>query len=71
MCRCSTSKLIMIGDRYLTDVVYGNRHGMLTIRPTPLTTAGEPFAVRMVIVAFPSVVPVPHTCVTSANPNKM
>ncbi|CAL8462434.1 g1967 [Coccomyxa elongata] len=44
---CSSSKLIMIGDRYLTDVVYGNRHGMLTIRPTPLTTAGEPFAVRM------------------------
>ena len=48
MRRCSPSKLIMIGDRYLTDVVYGNRHGMLTIRPTPLTLAGEPFAVRLV-----------------------
>ena len=38
----------MVGDRYLTDVVYGNRHGMLTIRPTPLTLVGETFVVRMV-----------------------
>ncbi|EIE24037.1 HAD-superfamily phosphatase, partial [Coccomyxa subellipsoidea C-169] len=44
---CSPSKLVMIGDRYLTDVVYGNRHGMLTIRPTPLTLSGEPLAVRL------------------------
>ena len=38
----------MVGDRYLTDVVYSNRHGMLTIRPTPLTLVGETFVVRMV-----------------------
>ncbi len=47
-CRCPASKLVMIGDRYLTDVVYGNRHGMLTIRPTPISLQGEPFAVRLV-----------------------
>lgn len=34
--------MIFIGDRYLTDVVFGNRHGMLTIRVTPLTFEGEP-----------------------------
>lgn len=38
----------MIGDRYLTDVVYGNRHGLLTIRPAPLTLEGEPSAVLLV-----------------------
>jgi phosphatidylglycerophosphatase GEP4 len=31
--------------RYLTDVVYGNRHGMLTIRVAPLETEGEPTGV--------------------------
>jgi hypothetical protein len=34
--------------RFLTDVVFGNRHGMLTIRPEPLTTENEPLGVRMV-----------------------
>jgi phosphatidylglycerophosphatase GEP4 len=48
MRRCPAQKLVMVGDRYLTDVVYGNRHGMLTIRCTPLTLAGETLAVRMV-----------------------
>ena len=38
----------MIGDRYLTDVVYGNRHGLLTIRPAPFTLEGEPSAVLLV-----------------------
>lgn len=33
--------------RYFTDVAYGNRHGMLTVRVAPLTTAGEPFTVRV------------------------
>ena len=47
-CRCPASRLVMIGDRYLTDMVYGNRHGMLTVRPSPLTLAGETLAVRMV-----------------------
>lgn len=34
--------MVFIGDRYLTDVVYGNRHSMLTIRVAPLTNKGEP-----------------------------
>ena len=38
----------MIGDRYLTDVVYGNRNGLLTVRPAPLTLEGEPSAVLFV-----------------------
>lgn len=44
---CTSSELIMVGDRFLTDVVFGNRHGMLTIRPAPLTRKGEPFGVVM------------------------
>lgn len=42
----------MIGDRYLTDVVYGNRHGLLTIRPAPLTLEGEPSAVLWVATLY-------------------
>lgn len=42
---CKASEMVMIGDRYLTDVVYGNRHGMLTVRVAPLTTEGEPYGV--------------------------
>ncbi len=38
----------MIGDRYLTDIVYGNRNGLFTIRPAPLTLEGEPSAVLLV-----------------------
>jgi phosphatidylglycerophosphatase GEP4 len=38
----------MIGDRYLTDVVYGNSNGLMTIRPAPLTLEGEPTTVRLV-----------------------
>lgn len=38
----------MVGDRFLTDVVFGNRNGMLTIRPAPFTSKGEPKAVLAV-----------------------
>lgn len=38
----------MIGDRYLIDTVFGNKNGMLTIRPSPLTEKGEPKAVLAV-----------------------
>ncbi len=34
--------MVFIGDRLLTDVVFGNRHGMLTVRVAPLTSKGEP-----------------------------
>ncbi|GAX83062.1 hypothetical protein CEUSTIGMA_g10488.t1 [Chlamydomonas eustigma] len=44
---CASHELVMVGDRYLTDVVFGNRLGMLTVRPSPLTTQGEPFGVLL------------------------
>jgi len=44
----SVHTLVMVGDRYLTDVVYGNRLGLLTVRPDPITATGEPRAVRLV-----------------------
>ncbi|KAI8468382.1 MAG: mitochondrial PGP phosphatase-domain-containing protein [Monoraphidium minutum] len=44
---CPASDVIFVGDRYLTDVVYGNRHGMLTVRVAPLTSRGEPPGVRL------------------------
>ena len=37
----------MVGDRYLTDVVYGNRHGMLTIRTQPFKPASDKLVVRL------------------------
>lgn len=46
----------MIGDRYLTDVVYGNRNGLLTVRPAPLTLEGEPSAVLFVSHALTPVI---------------
>lgn len=46
----------MIGDRYLTDVVYGNRNGLLTVRPAPLTLEGEPSAVLFVSDALTPVI---------------
>ena len=35
-----------MGDRYLTDVVFGNAHGMLTVRTRALTEVGDPLIVR-------------------------
>ena len=31
----------MVGDRLLTDVVFGNLHGMFTVRCAPLCTGSE------------------------------
>lgn len=44
----SPSEIVMVGDRYLTDVAFGNRLGMLTVRVEPVerTGRGEPRAVR-------------------------
>ncbi|PKU79480.1 hypothetical protein MA16_Dca000826 [Dendrobium catenatum] len=45
---CPVSDLIMVGDRYFTDIVYGNRNGFLTILTEPLTLSLEPFIVKQV-----------------------
>ncbi|GFR41616.1 hypothetical protein Agub_g2341 [Astrephomene gubernaculifera] len=44
---CPVADLVMVGDRYLTDIAFGNRHGMLTVHVQPLTTKGEPFGVLL------------------------
>ena len=35
------ARLVMVGDRYLTDVTFGNLHGMLCVRTSQLTRAGD------------------------------
>ncbi|WVY93005.1 hypothetical protein V8G54_032093 [Vigna mungo] len=45
---CEASRLIMVGDRPFTDIVYGNRNGFLTILTEPLSLAEEPFIVKQV-----------------------
>ena len=44
---CGAEELVMVGDRYLTDVVFGNRNGMFTIRVAPVQLEGEPVGVRI------------------------
>lgn len=43
----SAEKLVMVGDRYLTDVAFGNKNSMLSVRCAPLTSKGEPSTVWM------------------------
>ena len=38
---CDGTALLMVGDRYLTDVTFGNLHGMLTVHTEQLTTIGD------------------------------
>ncbi|XAR49500.1 Phosphatidylglycerophosphatase [Bertholletia excelsa] len=45
---CESSRLVMVGDRPFTDIVYGNRNGFLTILTEPLSLAEEPFIVKQV-----------------------
>ncbi|KAF2952795.1 phosphatidylglycerophosphate phosphatase 1, chloroplastic/mitochondrial [Oryza sativa Japonica Group] len=45
---CSASNLVLVGDRYFTDVVYGNRNGFLTVLTEPLNFANESYIVRQV-----------------------
>ena len=44
---CDAREMIFVGDRYLTDVVYGNRHGMFTVRVEPFTEEGESTSIRL------------------------
>ncbi|CAG9463665.1 unnamed protein product [Pedinophyceae sp. YPF-701] len=43
---CAEEEIAFIGDRYLTDTVYGNRNGLLTVRVAALTKLGEKKTVR-------------------------
>lgn len=45
---CKPSEVVIIGDRYLTDITFGNLHGSLTIYTDPITNEGENFIVRWV-----------------------
>lgn len=45
---CEASTLVMVGDRLLTDITFGNAHGMLTVHTTRLlSSAGDPAIVRL------------------------
>ena len=44
---CDGTGLVMVGDRYLTDVTFGNLHGMLTVHTEQLTTVGDNRVVRL------------------------
>ena len=35
------ASLVMVGDRYLTDMTFGNIHGMLCVRTRQLTRRGD------------------------------
>lgn len=41
----------MVGDRYLTDIVFGNMTGMLTIYTYPLSNV-EPYSTSLVNFTF-------------------
>jgi phosphatidylglycerophosphatase GEP4 len=45
---CKPSEIVVLGDRYFTDIMFGNLHGSLTIYTDPLTSEGENVAVRVV-----------------------
>ncbi|KAL0282563.1 UNVERIFIED_CONTAM: hypothetical protein Sradi_6832600, partial [Sesamum radiatum] len=42
---CESARLIMVGDRPFTDIVYGNRNAFFTILTEPLSVAEEPLIV--------------------------
>lgn len=44
---CSTADLVMIGDRFSTDVVFGNLYGMLTIKTEALDPSKDNMMVRL------------------------
>ena len=44
----------MVGDRFLTDVVYGNRNGLFTVRTRAFELAGEPTSVLWVSLVLSS-----------------
>ncbi|KAK6919656.1 PGP phosphatase, mitochondrial/chloroplastic [Dillenia turbinata] len=53
---CESEKLVMVGDRRFTDIVFGNRNGFLTILTDPLTSVDEPLIVQQVGFTLPHIV---------------
>lgn len=41
-------ELVFVGDRFFTDVVFGNMHGMLTVHVEPFTSKGDNLVVRLI-----------------------
>eukprot|EP01088_Endostelium_zonatum_P019597 TRINITY_DN6849_c0_g1_i1.p1 TRINITY_DN6849_c0_g1~~TRINITY_DN6849_c0_g1_i1.p1 ORF type:complete len:234 (-),score=30.16 TRINITY_DN6849_c0_g1_i1:50-751(-) len=41
-------QVCVIGDRYFTDVLFGNINGCLTIATAPITSHGDPFTVKLI-----------------------
>ncbi len=39
--KCHPAELVMFGDRIFTDIVFGNRYGMLTVHTALLTEEGD------------------------------
>ncbi|OEL23517.1 hypothetical protein BAE44_0015459 [Dichanthelium oligosanthes] len=52
---CSASNLVMVGDRYFTDVVYGNRNGFLTVLTEPLNFADESYIVKRFLLVYDNI----------------
>lgn len=42
-----TGELVMVGDRTLTDIAFGNSMGMLTVKCEPFTSRGENLFVKL------------------------
>ena len=41
-------ELIFVGDRFFTDILFGNTHGMLTVYVEPFTSKGDNPMVRII-----------------------
>jgi len=45
--QCHSKNIVVVGDRYLTDIVFGNINGSLTIYTTPVSTECENYAIHL------------------------
>eukprot|EP01091_Cochliopodium_minus_P020296 TRINITY_DN8831_c0_g1_i1.p1 TRINITY_DN8831_c0_g1~~TRINITY_DN8831_c0_g1_i1.p1 ORF type:complete len:218 (-),score=47.50 TRINITY_DN8831_c0_g1_i1:52-705(-) len=45
---CDPKLLVSIGDRYFTDILFGNMNGLLTIHTNPFTNDGDPNIVKII-----------------------
>ena len=44
----NTENTVIIGDQLYTDIVFGNTHGMATIKVKPIDLLDEPFSEMMI-----------------------